>query len=160
MITRRRMTRNTNPATAGNEIEQLLAEVLARKDINITRFLAEAIRQQLVSRTGPQPAAGRTRSDVGRPEPLAAVKHTRDSTEIIADILSLGEVGKTRIKYEVGLDHGQTERYLSYLIKAGFLEMMATGGRNVTYRPSRLGLELMRRIEAVEAMLNIENSRR
>jgi predicted transcriptional regulator len=160
MITRRRITRHTSPATAGNEIEQLLTEVLARKDINITRFLAEAIRQQLVNHADPRPDNGRDRSEANRPEPLASVKATRDSTEIIADILSLGEVGKTRIKYEVGLDHGQTERYLSYLLEAGFLEVMTTGGRNATYRPSRLGLELLRRIEAVEAMLNIEKPRR
>ncbi len=151
MITRRHMTRHTNPAAAGNEIEQLLAEVLAKKDVDITRFLAEAIRQQLAAKSGPRPA---------RPEPLAAVKHTRDSTEIIADILSLGEVGKTRIKYEVGLDHGQTERYLGFLLKAGFLETLGNGRRSASYRPTPLGLELLRRIEAVEDVLHIQNSRR
>jgi len=159
MITRRRMTRHS-PAAAGNEIEQLLAEVLASKDVDITRFLAEAIRQQLTAKSGPAPTAGRARSSAARPEPLAAVKATRDSTEIIADILTLGEVGKTRIKYEVGLDHGQTERYLSFLLKAGFLETPGDGRRSTVYRPTRLGLELLRRIEAVEDLLQTQISPR
>lgn len=155
MISKRHTPRTITPATAGDEIEQLLAEILAKKDVSITRYLAEAVRQQLVKNSGSELHTGTGYSVADRPEPLAAVKNTRDSIEIIADILTLGDVGKTRIKYEVGLDHGQTEKYLNFLLRAGFLETVQSGERGVTYRPSRLGLQLLRRIEAVVDMLNI-----
>ena len=155
MISKRRIPRTISPATAGDEIEQLLTEVLAKKDVSITRFLAEAVRQQLIKNRTPEVHAGAGYTGAEKPEPLAAVKNTRDSIEIIAEILTLGDVGKTRIKYEVGLDHGQTEKYLNYLLKAGFLETVESGERSVIYRPSRLGLQLLRRIEAVVDMLNL-----
>jgi predicted transcriptional regulator len=160
MISRRRVTRTLQPIAAGDEIEQLLAEVLAKRDVSITRYLAEAIRQQLLKNKAPELVASQGQVPAEPPEPLAAVKHTRDSIEIIADILTLGEVGKTRIKYEVGLDHGQTEKYLSFLLRSGFLETVDSRERGVIYRPSRLGLQLLRRIEAVEDMLNMGNTRR
>jgi predicted transcriptional regulator len=155
MISKRRIPRKITPATAGDEIEQLLTEVLAKKDVSITRYLAEAVRQQLIKNSASQVPAGTGFAGEKQPEPLAAVKNTRDSIEIIAEILALGDAGKTRIKYEVGLDHGQTEKYLNFLLGAGFLEAVESGERSVIYRPSRLGLQLLRRIEAVVDMLNI-----
>ncbi len=155
MISKRRVTRNITPATAGDEIEHLLAEVLAKRDVSITRYLAEAVRQQLIKDRYSHASAGTERAGIQQSEPLVAIKNTRDSIEIIADILTLGEVGKTRIKYEVGLDHGQTEKYLNFLLRAGFLETANSGERGATYQPSRLGLQLLRRIEAVEDMLNM-----
>ena len=122
MISKRRTIRNVTPAAAGDEIEQLLAEVLAKRDVSITWYLAEAVRQQLIKNNASEAPAGTGHAATQQSEPLAAIKNTRDSIEIIADILTLGEVGKTRIKYEVGLDHGQTEKYLNFLLRAGFLE--------------------------------------
>jgi predicted transcriptional regulator len=155
MISKRRIARNITPATAGDEIEHLLAEVLAKRDVSITKYLAEAVRQQLIKNSTSEAVAGTGYAGTHQPEPMAAIKNTRDSIEIIADILTLGEVGKTRIKYEVGLDHGQTEKYLNFLLRAGFLETGNSGERGATYQASRLGLQLLRRIEAVEDMLNM-----
>ena len=86
-------------------------------------------------------------------ESQSLLKSTRDSIEIIRDILILGEVGKTRIKYEVGLDHKQAERYLSFLIKGELLERVETKRRGSIYRPSKQGLELLQKIDGLDEVL-------
>ncbi len=46
----------------------------------------------------------------------------RASIQIIADILRLGEAGKTDIGLYANLGYPQLDRYLEFLVKGGFLE--------------------------------------
>ncbi len=75
--------------------------------------------------------------------------HKRSSIEIIADMLRLGEAGKTEIMYSVNMSYFQLQKYLPYLLERGFIDRFKLGNPSVTYRVTEKGLKLLRSIDNI-----------
>ena len=83
------------------------------------------------------------------------LERRRSSIEIIADILRLGEAGKTEIMYSVNMSFFQLQKYLSYLLQIGLIDKVAVGNPTVTYRVTAKGLRLLRQIDVILKILEI-----
>ena len=81
------------------------------------------------------------------------VNSRRSSMEVIADILRLGEAGKTEIMYSANLSFRQLQKYLSYLVKEGFLEAKIVHNPGVKYLVTPRGAQLLNSIDAVLSAL-------
>jgi predicted transcriptional regulator len=46
----------------------------------------------------------------------------RSNIEVIADMLRLGEAGKTEIMYSANMSYFQLQKYLAFLMQRGFIE--------------------------------------
>ncbi len=79
----------------------------------------------------------------------------RTSLEIIADMLRLGEAGKTEIMYSVNMSYFQLQKYLSFLLDRGLIDKVQLGNPSVTYRVTRKGLEILRSIDGLMETLNM-----
>ena len=73
----------------------------------------------------------------------------RSNVEVVADILRLGEAGKTEVLYGANLSHRQLEKYLSFLLNEGFLEKVAALTPGMKYRTTSRGTQLLENIDAV-----------
>ncbi len=73
----------------------------------------------------------------------------RSSLEIIADMLRLGEAGKTEIMYSVNMSYFQLQKYLGFMLDRGLIDRVALGNPSVTYRVTMKGLEVLRSIDAL-----------
>jgi len=73
----------------------------------------------------------------------------RSNVEVVADILRLGEAGKTEVLYGANLSHRQLEKYLSFLLNEGFLEKFAAPTLGMKYRTTSRGTQLLENIDAV-----------
>ena len=73
----------------------------------------------------------------------------RSNVEVVADILRLGEAGKTEVLYGANLSHRQLEKYLSFLLNEGFLEKVAALTTGMKYRTTSRGTQLLENIDAV-----------
>ncbi len=71
----------------------------------------------------------------------------RSSLEIIADMLRLGEAGKTEIMYSVNMSYFQLQKYLGFMLERGLIDKVSLGNPSVTYRVTRKGLEILRSID-------------
>jgi predicted transcriptional regulator len=77
----------------------------------------------------------------------------RSSVEVIADILRLGQAGKTEIMYGANMSYFQLQKYLSYLLKLGLIDKVVVENPSVTYRVTEKGLDLLKSIEGVLEVL-------
>ena len=84
------------------------------------------------------------------------MERRRSSIEVIADILRLGEAGKTEIMYTVNLSYSMRQKYLRKLLKSDLLNEVRQDTRSVTYRITRKGLNLLTAIENMQEMLRLE----
>jgi predicted transcriptional regulator len=82
----------------------------------------------------------------------------RSSLEIIADMLRLGEAGKTEIMYSVNMSYFQLQKYLSFMIERGLIDKVALGNPSVTYRVTRKGLDILRSIDALLDTLELRET--
>ena len=82
----------------------------------------------------------------------------RSSLEIIADMLRLGEAGKTEIMYSVNMSYFQLQKYLGFLLERGLIDKVALGNPSVTYRVTTKGLEVLRSIDGLLESLNLRDS--
>ena len=82
----------------------------------------------------------------------------RSSLEIIADMLRLGEAGKTEIMYSVNMSYFQLQKYLGFLLERGLIDKVAMGNPSVTYRVTTRGLEVLRAIDGLLDTLNLRDS--
>ena len=80
-------------------------------------------------------------------------EHRRSSIEVIADMLRLGEAGKTEIMYSANMSYHQLQKYLSFLLELGLIHKVTVGNPVVTYRVTRKGLKLLRNIDGILEML-------
>ena len=80
----------------------------------------------------------------------------RSSIEVIADILRLGEAGKTEIMYSANMSYAQLQKYLKFLLQLGLIDRVTVGNPVVTYRVTRKGLRLLRSIDAVLEILELK----
>jgi predicted transcriptional regulator len=82
----------------------------------------------------------------------------RSSLEIIADMLRLGEAGKTEIMYSVNMSYFQLQKYLGFLLERGLIDKVALGNPSVTYRVTKKGLDVLRSIDSLLESLNLRDS--
>ena len=81
----------------------------------------------------------------------------RSSIEIIADILRLGETGKTDILYSCDLSYHQLQKYLDFLIAHGFLELDGHNNPRKHYKPTADGKQLLSHIDEVRLLLGLRD---
>jgi len=79
----------------------------------------------------------------------------RTSMEIIADMLRLGEAGKTEIMYSANMSYFQLQKYLNFLLERGFIDKVKLGNPSVTYRVTKKGLRILRNIDALLETLEL-----
>ena len=79
----------------------------------------------------------------------------RSSIEIIADMLRLGEAGKTEMMYSVNMSFFQLQKYLNFLLERGLVDKVKVGNPSITYRVTPKGLNLLRSIDAVLETLEL-----
>ena len=78
---------------------------------------------------------------------MLTLEHRRSNIEVIADILRLGEAGKTEIMYTVKMSHNQLQRYLNLLIALKLLDKRTGTNQALTYRVTSKGFKLLRDID-------------
>ena len=81
--------------------------------------------------------------------------HRRSNIEVIADILRLGEAGKTEIMYSGNMSYFQLQKYLSFMLRLNLIEKMYVGNPIITYRVTRKGLRLLRNIDSILGVLEL-----
>ena len=81
----------------------------------------------------------------------------RSNLEVMADILRLGEAGKTEIMYSANMSYHQLQKYLGYMVDQGLLERFEVPNPGVKYRPTPKGRELLKRIEGVLEVLGVQD---
>ena len=86
------------------------------------------------------------------------MERRRSSMQVIADILRLGEAGKTEIMYGANMSFFQLQKYLKYLLELRLIDKVTVGNPTVTYRVTRKGLRLLKSIDAVLEMLELKES--
>jgi predicted transcriptional regulator len=83
------------------------------------------------------------------------LERRRSSIEVIADMLRLGEAGKTEIMYSANMSYHQLQKYLNFLLHLGLITKVTLGNPMVTYRVTRKGLRLLRNIDSILEMLEL-----
>ena len=81
------------------------------------------------------------------------MNNRRSNIEVIADILRLGEAGKTEIMYSANMSYRQLQKYLGFLTQHGFIELVKVGNPVITYKVTRKGLRLLKNIDSILEML-------
>ena len=83
------------------------------------------------------------------------MERRRSNIEVIADILRLGEAGKTEIMYSANMSYFQLQKYLSFLLQLKLIDKVMVGNPIVTYRITKKGLRLLRNIDNILEMLEL-----
>ena len=83
------------------------------------------------------------------------IERRRSSIEIIADILRLGEAGKTEIMYSANMSFFQLQKYLKFLIQLQLIDKVTVGNPIVTYRVTEKGVKLLQNIDSILKILEI-----
>jgi len=73
----------------------------------------------------------------------------RSNIEVIADILRLGEAGKTEIMYSANMSFKQLQKYLKFMLELNLIDKVTVGNPVVTYRVTKKGLRLLRSIDHI-----------
>lgn len=83
------------------------------------------------------------------------INNRRSNIEIIADMLRLGEAGKTEIMYSANMSYFQLQKYLKFLMELKLIDKVTVGNPAVTYRVTRKGLRLLRNIDGILQVLEM-----
>jgi len=83
------------------------------------------------------------------------IERRRSSIEVIADMLRLGEAGKTEIMYSANMSYFQLQKYLNFLLQLKLVDRVTVGNPVVTYRVTKKGLRLLRNIDSILEMLSL-----
>ncbi len=83
------------------------------------------------------------------------LNNRRSNFEIIADMLRLGEAGKTEIMYSANMSYFQLQKYLNFLLQLKLIDKITMGNPTVTYRVTRKGLRLLRNIDNILQILEL-----
>ena len=89
---------------------------------------------------------------------MLKLERRRSRIEVIADILRLGEAGKTEIMYTVHMSYGQLQKYLDIMLKLRLIDRAAIHNQSGTYRVTQKGLRLLRNVDAVLEILEGKES--
>ena len=84
---------------------------------------------------------------------MLQIDRRRSSIEVIADMLRLGEAGKTEIMYSANMSYYQLQKYLNFLLQLKLIDKVAVGNPVVTYRVTRKGLRLLKSIDGILEIL-------
>ena len=83
------------------------------------------------------------------------MNNRRSNIEVIADMLRLGEAGKTEIMYSANMSYAQLQKYLKFLLQLGLIDKVTVGNPIVTYRVTRKGLRLLKSIDSILEVLEL-----
>jgi len=83
------------------------------------------------------------------------INNRRSNFEIIADMLRLGEAGKTEIMYSANMSYFQLKKYLNFLLQLKLIDQVTVGNPIVTYRVTKKGLRLLRNIDNILQILEL-----
>ena len=86
---------------------------------------------------------------------MNTIERRRSSIEVIADILRLGEAGKTEIMYSANMSYFQLQKYLKFLLELDLIDKVTVGNPMVTYRVTKKGLRLLRNIDSILEVLEL-----
>ena len=81
------------------------------------------------------------------------IDRRRSSIEVIADMLRLGEAGKTEIMYSANMSYYQLQKYLNFLLELRLIDKVTVGNPVVTYRVTKKGLRLLKSIDGILEIL-------
>ena len=84
------------------------------------------------------------------------MERRRSSIQVIADILRLGEAGKTEIMYSANMSYFQLQKYLNFLLRLKLIDKVMVGNPIVTYRVTRKGLRLLGSIDSILEVLEFK----
>jgi predicted transcriptional regulator len=84
------------------------------------------------------------------------MERRRSSIEVIADMLRLGEAGKTEIMYSANMSYFQLQKYLKFLLELKLIDRVTVGNPVVTYRVTRKGLKLLGHIDDILEILEFK----
>ena len=85
------------------------------------------------------------------------MNNRRSNIEVIADMLRLGEAGKTEIMYSANMSYSQLQKYLKFLLQLGLIDKVTVGNPIVTYRVTRKGIRLLRSIDSILEVLELRD---
>ncbi len=83
------------------------------------------------------------------------ISNRRSSLEIIADMLRLGEAGKTEIMYSANMSYFQLQKYLKLLLQLKLIDKVMVGNPIMTYRVTKKGLKVLKNIDDITQMLQL-----
>ena len=86
---------------------------------------------------------------------MLRIDRRRSSIEVIADMLRLGEAGKTEIMYSANMSYFQLQKYLNFLLQLKLIDKVTVGNPVVTYRVTKKGLRLLRSIDGILEILDL-----
>ena len=86
---------------------------------------------------------------------MAKMDGRRSNIQVIADILRLGEAGKTEIMYSANMSYFQLKKYLSLLMRLKLIDKVTVGNPTVTYRVTKKGLNLLKNIDGILGILEL-----
>ena len=86
------------------------------------------------------------------------LSNRRSSIEVVADMLRLGEAGKTEIMYSANMSYAQLQKYLKFLLELNLIDKVTYGNPMVTYRITEKGLRLLRSIDGILETLQLKKS--
>jgi len=86
---------------------------------------------------------------------MSMMERRRSNIEVIADMLRLGEAGKTEIMYSANMSYFQLQKYLNFLLELRLINRVTVGNPVVTYRVTRKGLRLLKSIDSILEILEL-----
>jgi predicted transcriptional regulator len=86
---------------------------------------------------------------------MLKIDRRRSSIEVIADMLRLGEAGKTEIMYSANMSYFQLQKYLKFMLQLELIDKVTVGNPVVTYRITKKGLRLLKSIDSILDMLEL-----
>ena len=87
---------------------------------------------------------------------MLKIDRRRSSIEVIADMLRLGEAGKTEIMYSANMSYYQLQKYLKFLLGLELIDKVTVGNPVVTYRITPKGLRLLKSIDSILEVLEFK----
>ena len=84
------------------------------------------------------------------------MERRRSNIEVIADMLRLGEAGKTEIMYSANMSYFQIQKYLKFMLELELIDKVTVGNPMVTYRVTSKGLRLLRNIDSILEVLELK----
>lgn len=79
----------------------------------------------------------------------------RSSIEVMADMLRLGEAGKTEFMYSANMSYFQLQKYLQFLTERGLIDKVMVGNPKITYRVTPKGFSLLESIDSIREILGL-----
>lgn len=84
----------------------------------------------------------------------------RSNIQIMRDMLKIGEngAGKTKLMYSANMSYTQIQKYLEFLVSHGLIDKVEVGNPSVTYQVTGKGLSLLKSIDTVLEVLDMDDT--